>query len=170
MLSPSPQGPPLAVAALRALKETGLELIAVVRPDDRRLTDMLEAEGARTVACPQAGQGMGHSIACGVAASPGVQGWLIVLGDMPSIQRRTIQVLLAALSEGALLVVPEYHGRRGHPVGLSGLYRNELLGLSGDRGARSILERHHAHLRRIPVIDPGILIDIDRPMSIAPNA
>jgi len=163
--SPAPCGLPLAVAALRSLGGAGLEPIAVIRPGDQRLAAVLEGEGARTVACRRAGQGMGHSLACGVAASVEAEGWLVALADMPCIDRRTVGRLACALREGAQLVAPVYRGVRGHPVGFSRRYRAELLALRGDRGARPVLEAHARELRLIPVDDPGVLWDVDRPLD-----
>jgi len=39
--------------------------------------------------------------------------------------------------------------------------------LSGDVGARSLIERHAAHVRTLAVDDPAILLDVDTPAALA---
>jgi molybdenum cofactor cytidylyltransferase len=80
---------------------------------------------------------------------------------MPRIKPETIGEVAAAISSGALLAAPVYRGERGHPVGFAGALRDELLALTGDSGARAVLERHRAEMRLIECDDPGVLLDVD---------
>jgi molybdenum cofactor cytidylyltransferase len=45
-----------------------------------------------------------------------------------------------------------------------------LLLLRGDEGAKSLLKKHEALLVKVPIGDPGVLRDIDRPEDLAPPA
>jgi molybdenum cofactor cytidylyltransferase len=87
------------------------------------------------------------------------QGWIIGLADMPYVTSATVAALRDALAAGAAIAVPLYQGRRGNPVGFSGLHLAELLALQGDRGARALLAAHP--VTEVAVDDPGILRDID---------
>ena len=60
-----------------------------------------------------------------------------------------------------LVVVPVWQGRRGHPVGFRACYFPELCQLSGDSGARAVLQRHRSSLLQLPVDDPAVLRDVD---------
>ena len=73
-----------------------------------------------------------------------------------------------ALAAGAPLVAPYFRARRGHPVGLSGKFKNQLLTLQGDEGAKKLLAAHEDSLKKIPVGDPGVIRDIDTPGDLAP--
>jgi molybdenum cofactor cytidylyltransferase len=107
--------------------------------------------------------GMGYSIAAGVAARPDASGWIVLPGDMPLVTPSTLQRIARALADH-LVVYAEHQGRRGHPVGFSsGLY-SDLLGLSGDEGARRLLARYPA--LGLDVDDPGVLVDIDTPRDL----
>jgi len=161
LLHPLPDGTPLGVAALRNLTAVLNEVIAVVRPGDRALERLLAHEGIKVVQCRDAIHGMGHSLAAGVAAEQDAHGWVIALGDMPRIRPDTIRAVANALEQGAAAVVPVWAGQRGHPIGFGRRFRNELLSLTGDVGARSILAAHTSVLRRLEVDDPGILQDLD---------
>jgi len=167
LLASLADGTPLAVAAARPLRRAVDEVLAVVRPGDAGLSALLLAEGLRVVECAQAELGMGHSLAAGVAASPGASGWVIALADMPYIKDATIAGVARAVAAGALMAAPFHRDRRGHPVGFNaGLYA-ELVALQGDRGARELLARHARALTRIDVDDAGILLDVDTPADLA---
>ena len=127
---------------------------------------VLEACGCRVVINDRADEGVGTSIAAGVAASSDASGWLIVLADMPSIRAETIAAVAGALRGGVRIVVPVMAGRRGHPVGFSARYRMELQALTGDTGERQILSIDAAFVEAISVNDAGIFADIDTPADL----
>jgi len=85
---------------------------------------------------------MGASLAHGVRQSGEADGWLVALADMPGIATADAERVAGALRAGAPIAVPLAHGRRGHPVGFGQKYRAALIALTGDQGARSILEKN----------------------------
>jgi molybdenum cofactor cytidylyltransferase len=163
LLALLPDGTPLVLAALRRLRSVLESVIVVVHPQDTVVPGLLAADRVQIVVCQHADAGMGASLAAGVAASSAARGWLIALADMPAIQVSTLQRVAQALDDGAVLVAPFHSGRRGHPVGLHSKFRDELLALSDDAGARVILARHAAVLTRLDVDDAGVLFDVDTP-------
>jgi len=166
LLSPLADGTPLGVVAARHLLVALPDSLAVVRSDDDILSARLSAAGMRLIACEQADQGMGVSLSAGVAASHDAQGWVIALADMPFIRPETIKSVVALLQDGAPLAAPSHDGRRGHPVGFGHAFRDELLALRGDQGARDLLKRHASRLVLLTVDDPGILADVDTPADV----
>jgi len=163
-----PHGVAIAVQAARHLKPEVSSVVAVVRPGAEETTRALEAEGCTVAVCERAAQGMGASLACSARAAGEADGFLVALADMPFVRRSTIAAVRAALEKGALIAAPYFRTRRGHPVGFSGRLQGELAGLSGDEGARRILEAHASDLVKVPVGDPGVVRDIDRPADLAP--
>lgn len=161
LLHPLPDGMPIAVAAARQLREACPRGIAVLRPEQRELAGLLQTAGLETVFCAAAVDGMGHSLAAAVAASMDAAGWVVALADMPFVQPDTLRRVVAAISGGAALVAPVCAGRRGHPVGFAARWRDELLSLVGDEGARAILVAHKAELLAIETDDAGCLRDVD---------
>jgi molybdenum cofactor cytidylyltransferase len=142
--------------------------VAVVKPGARELSSRLEAEGCEVVVCENAAEGMGASLACAARAAGSADGYLVALGDMPFVRPSSIAAVREALAGGALLAAPYFRARRGHPVGVSGMFFEELLGLQGDEGARQLLARNETRLQKIPVGDPGVIRDIDTPGDLAP--
>jgi molybdenum cofactor cytidylyltransferase len=160
------------VQAERKLK---LELdrdVAVERPGSTELSQALKSEGCEVVICENAAEGMGASLACAARAEaqfhPPADGYLVALGDMPFVRRTTIAAVRDALAGGAALVAPYFRARRGPPVGISSRFREQLLVLKGDEGAKKLLATHEQELVKIPVGDPGVIRDIDTPDDLAP--
>lgn len=167
LLQPLADGTPVAVAAAQALKAACADSIAVLRPEQDALAALLEAEGLRVVRCAAARSGMGYSLAAGVAASRDARGWLVALADMPCIRVATLQAVAELIGGGAALAAPSYAGRRGHPVGFAARWRDALLALEGDEGARAILEQSRFLLHVLETDDPGVLQDVNSPADLA---
>ncbi len=168
LLQPLDDGTPVGLAAARNLRLALGEVLAVLRSGEGELAALLAAEpGVRTLACPKAELGMGHSLASGVRASAGADGWVIALGDMPWLHPSTIVQVARWLESGAPIVAPEYRGRRGHPVGFGRAFGPDLMALSGDKGAQELLRRNRGGLQRFPCDDPGCLADIDHPSDLS---
>lgn len=167
LLHPLDDGTPLAVASARKLKEACPRAIAVLRPEQTTLAALLIAEGLEVVICPEASAGMGHSLAAGVAASLGAAGWLVALADMPFVQVATLRSVADALNAGAALAAPFHNGQRGHPVAFAARWRDELLVLTGDEGARAVVGNNRGLLSRIDTADAGVLRDVDTPQDLA---
>jgi molybdenum cofactor cytidylyltransferase len=154
-------GTAIGARSARNLKAALAEVIAVVRPEDRVLQELLAQEGCRVEPCATAWQGMGASLAHGVGATRDADGWIVALADMPLIAPATIRAVAAALAAGAPLAAPYYRGDRGHPVGFAAVYAKRLAALEGDAGARDILREEGGRIERIDCDDPGVLADVD---------
>jgi molybdenum cofactor cytidylyltransferase len=170
LLHPLADGVPIALAAARRLRAALPRVLAVVNPDDPRLARLLEQGGFPVTVCPRAQDGIGASLAWAVNHTPEASAWIVALADMPFIQPATIARVADALEQPATLAAPVYDGWRGHPVGFGRAYFEELVGLRGDDGARSILRRHVASLRLLACGDPGIVADIDTPADLSSRA
>lgn len=156
-----PHGLPMAIAAYRHLKSVVGSVIVVVRPDDEPVHAAFASEGVMPVIAERASEGMGFSLAAAIATSPSGAGWIVALGDMPSIRPDTIVRIADALMAGASIAVPVHEGRRGHPVGFAAQHRDALLALEGDTGARSVVAAHRTDVVEVLVDDAGIHADID---------
>jgi molybdenum cofactor cytidylyltransferase len=161
---------PLAAHSLLPWLEMFAQITVVVRPGAESFCSALEtalgeSKAARIdwIECANAGHGMASSLVCGVRSNHDAAGWLIGLADMPAVPAAAIAGVRDALSAGATLAAPSHDGRRGHPVGFASHYRDELLALQGDNGARRLLERDRSRVVDIRIGDAGILADIDVP-------
>jgi molybdenum cofactor cytidylyltransferase len=153
------------LGASLALPCTQLEEVWVVlRPEDDS-TELGVPAQVQVVHSNCAELGMGHSLASGVQAVSQLakaNSLAIFLGDMPWISAASLGHLLAQASSGHI-VVPTFQGLPGHPVIFGRRFWPALQGLSGDTGAKSVIQANAHAVHRLPLNDPGILRDIDTP-------
>lgn len=168
LLQPLTDGVPMALVAARHLRAALPTVLAVVNPSDLALARLLDEDGFPITVCPRAEDGMGVSLAWAVSHTPQASAWIVALADMPSIRPETIAGVVDAIEQPTTLAVPVFRGRRGHPVGFGRAYFEQLIQLTGDEGARSILRDHAEQVRWLACEDPGILKDIDTPADFAP--
>jgi molybdenum cofactor cytidylyltransferase len=106
--------------------------------------------------------GMGDSIAAAVSKTPDAHGWLILPADLPLIQPATLLQVSQALQTNDV-VLPCYVNdgveQRGHPVGFGAVCKQDLLNLSGNKGAAGVIAAYAA--MKLIVKDIGIVTDID---------
>ena len=107
--------------------------------------------------------GLGDSIAAGVRACPELDGWLMVLGDMPFILPSSIEQVVAGIREDGISV-PVLAGEYGHPVGFGREFGPKLMALTGDRGAKVLFAG--AQVVEVAVDDPGVVWDVDVPEAL----
>lgn len=166
-----PDGRPIALASAENLIKAIPVSIAVLRPKNKDLTELLINAGLRIVFCREDDQEMADSLATGIRFSVNFEaandGFVIALADMPYIQTETIVAVANKVADGASIVIPTYQNQRGHPVGFSAKFRSELENLQGDEGARSIIQRYTDEHLLLPTDDAGILVDIDRPNDLS---
>lgn len=157
---------PMALVSGIALRAAVPEVIAVLRACDNALGDRFREHGIRPLFVSEEANGMGDSLREGISATASSMGWIVALADMPFVRAETIAAILKAVKTGACIAAPNYRGQRGHPVGFSSQLRAELLSLSGDCGARRIIDRHKDKLALLDTNDSGVLIDVDVPEAL----
>ena len=162
-----PHGVTIAVQAARHMRSVVPKAFAVVKPGGERLAEAL-SEYCEIVVCDNAADGMGASLACAARAAGKADGYLIALADMPFVRASSIVAVRDAIASGAPLAAPYLRARRGHPVGISGDFYEQLLAAKGDEGARQLLSANESRLVKIPVGDPGVIRDIDTPEDLSP--
>lgn len=162
------RGKPLLCHVLKLFQDLGLPMLLVTGHDAEAVAALARPFGCGIVHNPGHEEGMGRSLATGIAAVPAE--WdaaLITLGDMPLIRPETVRALLAARTGESSILVPALGDRTGHPVLWPRAFFKELTQLRGDKGAREIIDRHADRLRTVPVDDPGIFSDFDQPDAFA---
>lgn len=135
--------------------------VLVTREDRPQAIRMAQAYGCDFVQLDS--PGLGDSIAAGVQACPDLDGWLIVLGDMPFILPSSIEQVVAQISEDGISV-PVLAGEYGHPVGFGRAFGSQLMALTADRGAKGLFTG--ARVVEVAVDDPGVVWDVDVPEAL----
>lgn len=157
------RGEPMIRRAARAAQESRCgEVIVVLGGDAEVYRPLLDGLDVRIVMNPAPGEGMGSSIRVGVAAiAPEAAGAVILMADQPLVTGELINRLLeAAATQGCPIVASAYENTTGPPVYFGREIFPALLALSGDRGARSVIEAHAADSIAVPIPDASA-VDID---------
>ena len=113
--------------------------------------------------------GLASSLQAGIAAVPSnAAGAVVLLGDMPLISADLIDDLIRRFAEDSAVdaIVPLTRGRRGNPVLLARSLFAAVAGLSGDEGARRVLQTPGLRVVEIPVHGDGARVDIDTPETL----
>ena len=135
--------------------------VLVTTADRPQVIRMAQAYGCEIVLIESFG--MGDSIAAGVAECAQLDGWLMVLGDMPFILPSSVEQVLVGISHDSISV-PVQNGEYGHPVGFGRDFAAGLMALSGDRGAKPLFAQ--GRVVEVAVDDPGVLWDVDVPEKL----
>ncbi len=151
---------------LAASKARGL--IAVVGHQRERVEAALEGSGATLITNPDYASGLASSLKAGVAAlPPDAAGALIVLGDMPCVTAAEIDLLVQAFVKagGGAIVRATHAGKRGNPVILPRALFGALSLLSGDTGARHLIESSDMDVIDVE-IGAAASLDVDTPEAV----
>ena len=148
----------------RALQRPGVaEVVAVIGHGARRVAASAGLPpGLALVVNPRPDDGMLGSVARGLEAAEarGADAVLLHPVDHPFASPATTDAVLAALAGGALVAVPTYGGRRGHPGGFARAVWPALRAAPPARGARAVLADHPDWLVHVPG-DEGCVAGID---------
>jgi len=160
-------GVPMVRRVLEAASEGGCHQTVVVYAED----DVKRAINGRSelVFNAKAQTGMASSIQVGLRAMrPEIEAAMVVLGDQPLVGSRTVATLLRAWRrEGSRPAVAVSQDDDGWapPVILARELWGELFALTGDAGARQVLQGRPELLDIVPA--PGRPDDIDTPDDYA---
>ena len=105
------------------------------------------------------------SLKTGLEAMPShIAGAMVILGDQPRLQPRTVhQVQMAyALGESSI-VAPSYEHRRGHPILIDRRHWKEILDLPFEAAPRDVINAHADKIAYVLVDNDSVLRDVDTP-------
>lgn len=110
-------------------------------------------------------EGRASSLRVGAAALPDNTLAVVVLNvDQPRPRDVITRLVESHLQSGALITVPTFGGRRGHPTVLSGSLLPELRQVSeATQGLRAVIHRHEAEIEELAFDTEVVLLDLNRP-------
>jgi len=156
-------GKPVVRRAVERVKAGGVdEIVIVLGHEGQAIREALKGLPVRFVENPEPEAGQASSIACGVSAlGPAASAALIALGDQPALPPEVIPRLLQTFREtGKPVVAPLYRGVQGNPVLFAAAVFPELRALTGDRGARSVVDKDPARVALVS-FDLAMPADLD---------
>jgi len=114
--------------------------------------------------------GLAGSLRTGIAAVPQTaSGAIILLADMPLVTSNLLDELVARFGQNpkADAIVPVIQARRGNPVLLARSLFPSVAHLTGDEGARRLLQEPRLRVIEVAVAGEGARIDIDTADQLA---
>ncbi len=154
-------------AILRRLLAARLEHVVVVTGHNAEQVGQIAAQaGAVAVFNPDYAAGeMLSSLQTGLRAlGDRFAACLVVLGDQPQMQTRTVMGVLNAYAEGqGSIIAPSYQMRRGHPVLFDRCHWPALLELPPGSSPRDVINARAGDIAYVNVSNDSILADIDTP-------
>ena len=170
LLVPDRAGKPMIARVVdNALSSAARPVIVVTGHREAEVRAALGNRPVRFVAAPDYASGLSASLRAGIQAVPDeASAALICLGDMPLVTGHMIDRLIEAHDEdeGRLVVAPTGHGKLGNPVLWDRRFFPEIAALSGDAGARQLLDRHEEDVATVE-LGEAVLRDFDTVESLA---
>ncbi|MFN0251997.1 MAG: NTP transferase domain-containing protein [Kofleriaceae bacterium] len=156
-------------AVMAALASRARPVVVVTGNEADRVRGALLDLDVRFVHNPDFATGMASSLRAGIATVGDAAGALVCLGDMPRVTAAHLDALVAAFDaaqDDGAIVVPTCERKRGNPVLWGRRHFASIATLSGDVGARALIEQAVDSVVWLAVDDPAILLDVDTPEAL----
>jgi molybdenum cofactor cytidylyltransferase len=117
-------------------------------------------------------RGQLSSIHAGIRSLPaGTDGMILCLIDHPLVSMRLVDELIGRFyrdhqAARPAIVLPVYHGKRGHPVIFSAGVYEELLAAPMDQGARSVVWAHAGEIAEVFTSEQGCVLNLNDPETL----
>jgi CTP:molybdopterin cytidylyltransferase MocA len=145
------------------------EVWVVLGADADSILDRVDLTGCSVVENPEWQEGLASSLRVGLDALSRlskVEAALILLGDQPDISAQVVETLLATRNRSRRpAIVPKYRYRWGNPVLIDRALWPHLMSLTGDEGARRLLQAHPEWVEEVwfEALPPR---DVDTPADV----
>lgn len=157
-------GLPQLTRITTAALATGCPVTVALPPDRPARAAALQGLPVTLITVANPGAGMAESLCRGAEALPHGP-LLLLLADLPELTGADLTGFVQdwATTPEAILRGAAEDGTPGHPVGFPADLRPELLQLTGDQGARDVLQRHRQRLRLCRLPGTHATTDLDTP-------
>jgi molybdenum cofactor cytidylyltransferase len=115
--------------------------------------------------------GIASSIIAGLCEiSTKAKNFFISLADMPNVNQNIYNKLIKGKNNYNIklkpenrkeIIIPTSDGKDGNPVLFSIFMKTDVMKISGDRGAKEIIENKKNKILRIPFEGDGVILDFD---------
>lgn len=153
--------------ALQALNAQLVRLTVVVGFEAAAVEQALAGLDVELVRNDAFAEGQATSLRAGLAALADADAVAVLLCDQPLVTPTLIDRIVERWEHGQrsetppVALVPRFGEQRGNPVVLSHTLFTELQSLTGDEGARRVLQRYRSRVDWFALDDPAIVADMD---------
>ncbi|HLV01112.1 MAG TPA: nucleotidyltransferase family protein [Acidobacteriota bacterium] len=162
------QGETFIERIIRLHREHNLRTIVILGFDQSAILKAISARDAEIVLNPRPELGPLSSLQVTLPLVSSCEAILLHPVDHPCVRSETIGRLVEAFRRlPASILIPETSGQKGHPVLFPSRYFLDLKCAPLDQGARAVTRRYRPNIHRVPVGDPGILINVNTPEDLS---
>ncbi|HXJ16580.1 MAG TPA: nucleotidyltransferase family protein [Candidatus Polarisedimenticolia bacterium] len=114
-------------------------------------------------------RGQLSSIQAAIRSLPegGTEGLLLCPVDHPLVSAALVARLIEQFdSSGKAIILPTFHGRRGHPLIFRASLFEELLAASPAVGARQVVWAHAGDVLEVPTLEEGVILNLNDPAAL----
>ena len=160
------QGKPMLNHVVNASLNSNLtQTFVVVGHQSSKIKNLVQSDDIQCVENEQWETGMASSIVAGISQLKQFDGFLILLGDMPLVTPKLINEIIVHGSADKI-VIPIKDGLHGNPVLFGSEFWNEITALSGDNGAKKVIQKNPSCIVRINIESNAIFNDFDTQNSL----
>ena len=138
----------------------------VLGSNAKKIKQCLNVEPEYIVVNDQWEKGQLSSIRSAIRSLPegATEGLILCPVDHPLISPELVANLITEFdSSRKELVLPTFHGRRGHPVLFHSDLYSELLAASPEVGARQVVWAHESEILEVPTQEEGVVLNLNDP-------
>jgi molybdenum cofactor cytidylyltransferase len=172
--APNPATAETFLSAAIRLFFSHVELVLVVAgKNEKALSPIIYANGASLVVnhAPERGQFSSLQVGLHEVLNRGRDAVMITLVDRPPVRSETIETLELAFELASThrkwSVIPEYHGKHGHPIIAGREMIEAFLKAPDTSNAREVEHTHVKEIEYVPVDDPLVAMNVDTPEQYA---
>ncbi|HIF82680.1 MAG TPA: nucleotidyltransferase family protein [Candidatus Marinimicrobia bacterium] len=160
------QGKPMLNHVVNASLNSNLtQTFVVVGHQSSEIKNLIQSDNIQCLENEQWEMGMASSIVAGISQLKQFDGFLILLGDMPLVTPELINEIIVHGSADKI-VIPIKDGLHGNPVFFGSKFRDELLTLYGDSGAKKVIQDNLSSMIKIEIQSNIIFKDYDTKESL----
>ena len=152
------QGAPLIKHSVKNILAASIDELIIVLGYQKEIIEKLidKNEKIKFVFNKDFESGMATSIKAGLNhLSKNTEAFFICLGDMPMVNHSTYNQLIKS-KDNKEIIVPTYKGQQGNPVLFNKSMKEKVIDISGDIGAKKILELNKDKILNLEINNQNI--------------
>ena len=157
------QGAPLIKHSVKSILASSIDELIVVLGHQKETIEKLinKNEEIKFVFNKDFESGIASSIKTGLNnLSEKTEAFFICLGDMPMVNPNIYNQLIKSINKREI-IVPTYKGQQGNPVLFAKSMREKIINISGDVGAKKILELNKDKILNLEINDQCVTKDFN---------
>ena len=157
-LSKESQGIPLIKHSVKNILASSIDELIVILGYQKDIIEKLidKNEKIKIIFNKDFESGMASSIKTGLDnLSEKSEAFFICLGDMPMVSHNIYDQLVKS-KDNKEIIVPTYKGQQGNPVLFDKSMKEKIINISGDAGAKKILELNKDKILNLKINDQSI--------------